>query len=218
MIIVCDKCERRLEVDDELIGRKITCPNCGDVNTVRAPGAGVHEAPPVAIDTKRVDRAAAAGLPPDFGPEQRVMLVRPAVYRSRPLLALLLALLVVGGIAVGSLAFGGVVTAPAGIPAFIGAGICLLILLGWKASRLDAALEVTTKRTVERIGFFSKRTTEVMHDDIRNVQINQSFFDRLLGIGELGISSSAQDGIEIVMRHVPDPEKIRKTIDLYRPI
>lgn len=207
----CDKCGVRLEVDDAQAGQRVTCPKCGDVNLM--PGAG--GSPPVAAVRK--DRAAEAGLPPDSGPEQRVLHVRPAMLRARPMTFLLLVLAVLGGAAGVAAGFTGV-----GLPAAIIGGVVLaiaaIILLVWKIKTLGAALEVTNKRTVERRGLFSKATSEVLHDNIRNVQITQTFWQRMWRVGKIGISSSGQDGIEIELNDMPRPDNIRRVIDLYRPL
>jgi uncharacterized membrane protein YdbT with pleckstrin-like domain len=84
--------------------------------------------------------------------------------------------------------------------------------------RLGAAFEVTTKRTVMHRGFFSRATSEVVHDNIRNIQVDQTFLQRVFGVGRIGISSSGQDGVEIQVNHLREPDKLREIIDLYRPI
>jgi hypothetical protein len=217
----CDRCEKTLEVPDDLEGKKIECPACGDVNQVpwregpgprAGAGAGVARAAPMR------DRAAAAGYPPDSGPETRVMLVRPVVFRSRPLRSLLVLALMIAGAA-------GIVTVGWVRPmmmlawasgAALGAG--LVTVLAWKVATLTESLEITNKRTVERRGLLSKATTEVLHDHVRNVQITQTMWQRVWGIGRVGLSSSAQDDVEIVMNGLPSPEKIKRVIDLYRPM
>jgi uncharacterized membrane protein YdbT with pleckstrin-like domain len=94
----------------------------------------------------------------------------------------------------------------------------VVFVLAWKVSSLSEGLVITNKRTIERRGLLSRATTEVLHDDIRNVQVTQTFLQRLLRTGRLGLSSSAQDDVEIVMDHVPDPERVKRVIDLYRPL
>jgi hypothetical protein len=42
--------------------------------------------------------------------------------------------------------------------------------------------------------------------------------NRMFDVGTLGISSSGQEGIEIVARNIPHPEEVKRTIDLYRPM
>ena len=63
--------------------------------------------------------------------------------------------------------------------------LCLLfrlgaiILLYWYIKCLCATLTVTNMKTILRKGLLSKYTTEVWHHDVRNVQIQQSFFQRM---------------------------------------
>jgi len=222
--VTCDKCDREISFEDALAGQKVECPHCGDVNrlpgagavSAEAPGAGAREQPSEA--GKRRDRAAEAGYPPDSGEEQRVVRVRRCWVRSRPA------------------AFTGVViialAGPAGLiwsvnaehPAWVRwvwpiVTLAAIGVLGWWwVERLGEVLEITNKRTIARHGLLSRSTSEVVHDNIRNVQVDQSFWQRIWGVGKLGISSSGQDGIEIEMNHLRQPDKIRRVIDLYRPL
>lgn len=209
----CDRCERPLEVDDSLGGQKVECPHCGDINL--APKAAV--APPQAA--ARVDRAAAAGYPPDHGPEQLVLRVRPAMLRARPITFLSLTLALLAGVGC-AIWFGALGHTPQWVmwPGIVVAAVAAGVLGWWKFQTLGAALEITNKRTIERRGIFSKATSEVLHDSIRNIQIEQTFWNRIWGVGSLGISSSGQDGIEIQVSDLPKPVEIRKIVDLYRPL
>lgn len=218
----CDRCERSIEVGDDKAGQKVECPYCGDTNVMPArPAMASTPAPSVSAERQaRMDRAAAAGYPPDHGPEQRVLMVRPAWVRSRP--AQFFAALIV---ALAGLVFGAIhLINPQAVPMWA-AIIAVLALVGcgglivfWWFVSLSAALEVTNKRTVSRRGLFSRSTSEVLHDNIRNVQIEQTFWQRMWGVGSIGISSSGQDGIEIQMERIPGPQKLQQVIDLYRPL
>jgi hypothetical protein len=205
--LACDNCGKVLEVPESAGGQKIKCPACGDVRIVprgKAPGED--------------DRAAAAGYPSANGPEQRVMMVRQAMFRARPFLFLLLVVVLLGGVAAGvyfgfwtkqmPYAWGGVGAAALGLAAFV----------VWKLRTMETSLEITSKRTIERKGLFSRFTSEVRHQDIRNLQVTQSFFERLMGVGRIGISSAGQDDVEIVADDVPSPDRIRQIIDLYRSL
>ena len=94
--------------------------------------------------------------------------------------------------------------------------IGLIVLLIWWLRTLGTTLTVTNKRSVFRKGLLSKRTTEVRHQDVRNIQITQSFFQRIFGVGTIGISSAGQAGIEIEAHGMPNPEKVKQIIDKYR--
>jgi uncharacterized membrane protein YdbT with pleckstrin-like domain len=131
------------------------------------------------------DRAGAMGLPPDAGPEQEIMVIRPSMSRAHPFLAI----------------------------CTLGLGILPLWI-----KCLGERIHVTNKRTILRKGLFSKTTTEVLHDHVRNIQVSQSFWNRVFDVGTMGISSAGQEGIEIVARNIPHPEDIKKTIDAYRPM
>ncbi|MCA9304259.1 MAG: PH domain-containing protein [Phycisphaerales bacterium] len=218
--IQCDNCEEVLEIADELAGTKYPCPHCGDINRVPAAATIESKVDPTGTPrtSERVDKAAAAGYPPDTGPEVRVMKVRRCWARSRMIrfaLAVLVAL--VGAV--------GLVWVPVTdqvgwyyalfVPMTLG---MLGLIAWWWVARYTASLEITTKRTVMHHGLFSRSTSEVVHDNIRNVTVDQSFLQRVYKVGKLGIASSGQDGIEIQVNHLPAPDKLREIIDLYRPL
>lgn len=232
--IVCDRCEREIQFGDDMGGRKVECPHCGDVNRVPGvpdaadPGAGNGVVPASAVATSvaspdtsgsaRPDRAAEAGLPPDSGEEVRVRLVRRCWFRSRPLAWTGAALAALGGV---TGIVWGLIAGHAPWTGWLWAAVSLAgsgTLAWWWIVRFTTAVEITNKRTVAKIGLFSKATSEVVHDNIRNVQVTQSFWQRLFGAGTLGLSSSGQDGVEIEVSHLPRPDQLRKIIDLYRPL
>ena len=179
----CDRCEKTMEFDDRLAGQRVECPYCGDVNVLPAGNSGSVSGGAGSGRSATRDAASAKGLPPDHGPEQDVMKVRPSMWRSHPFLTLLT----------------------------LGIGTFLLSMTHWGDS-----LRITNKRTILRRGLLSKSTTEVVHNDIRNIQIHQSFLNRVFGVGRLGISSAGQEGIEIVMDACPRPDRIKEVIDIYR--
>lgn len=164
----CDNCERVLEFPDDKAGEKVACPDCGDVNRLPASMS-----------------AEAAGLPPDAGPEQEVLVLRPCMWRAHPFLTVFTL------------------------------GIATFIL--W-VRHLGERITVTNKRCIWRRGFLSKSTSEVLHDHVRNIQIDQSFLNRVFNVGQVGISSAGQDGVEIQAFAIPRPMEVKKTIDHYRPM
>jgi uncharacterized membrane protein YdbT with pleckstrin-like domain len=194
------------------MGQKVTCPNCGDVNVIRSLG---NAAP-------STDRAAAAGYPPALGPEADVILVRPAMFRARPLRFLILSLLLIGG-AVGAVFFtaggtAGGANIPLAVTCATAGVLAFLWLMVWKIHTLGESLQITTKRTIDKHGLFSKDTSDVLHVDIKNIQIKQTFLDRLWNVGQIALSSSAENEEEIVIKNIPNPEKVRQIIDLYRQL
>jgi len=98
------------------------------------------------------------------------------------------------------------------IPVVLG----IIILFVWWLQTRAETLIITNKRTVQRRGIISKHTSEVLHRDIRNIQISQGAFQRIFGTGDIGISSAGQSGIEILFQGVRDPGKLHKLIDQHR--
>lgn len=204
--LVCDRCDKQFDTDAPP-GEKVQCPFCHDVNIVRTPAKGTP------ADGPAGDRAAAAGYPPALGPEVEVLRVRVAMLRARPFSFLGLWCGLVGSCVAGVLFF-------ALLPVAIGCGVvavaCLLALLVWKIKAMHDKLRITTRRIIDRTGLLDKNTSEILIKDIRHVVIRQSFWQRIWGVGELAISSAADDGVEIFMKDVPKPEDVKRVIDLYR--
>jgi uncharacterized membrane protein YdbT with pleckstrin-like domain len=92
-------------------------------------------------------------------------------------------------------------------------GVGLLILLCWWLQCWATSLTVTDQRVTLRKGILSKYTNDVMLADIRNVQVGQNLFQRLFGVGSIGVSSSGQAGMEIEVNGIPSPQKIKTIID-----
>lgn len=213
--IQCDNCDKLLEIEDELSGTKYPCPECGDINRVPEQ-TSIEREPMESAD--RADKAAAAGYPSDTGPEVRVMKIRRCWARSRVIRFALAVLIGLVGLI-------GLIWVPVTDQAawyyalFLPMTLAAIALISWWwISRYMASLEITTKRTIMHHGLLSRSTSEVVHDNIRNVTVDQSFLQRVYKVGKLGIASSGQDGIEIQINHLPDPDKLREIIDLYRPL
>lgn len=90
------------------------------------------------------------------------------------------------------------------------AGIVLSI---WYLRCLMSTFTVTNKRTTLRTGILSKAINEVWHADVRNVQLSQSFMQRIFGVGTIGISSSGQSGVELTISGIGQPYKAKQVID-----
>ena len=95
-------------------------------------------------------------------------------------------------------------------------GIGFVFLIVWWIRIKGTLLTVTSERTILRKGLLSKSLNEVWHRDVRNVQLEQRPVQRLFGVGRIAISSAGQDGVEIAVDGVRDPERIKGIIDAHK--
>ncbi len=89
----------------------------------------------------------------------------------------------------------------------------LFMMFAWWLRCKGTTLTVTNKRTRLRRGILSKSISEVWHSDVRNVLLEQTFFQRVFGVGRIGISSAGQSGMEISVSGISDPERVKRLID-----
>lgn len=94
------------------------------------------------------------------------------------------------------------------IPVF---GLGLLILLSWHLQNKSSKLTVGEREILFEKGLLSKERSEVNISSIRTTKVNQSFFNRIFGVGSIEIYT-AGDTPEIVAKGMPDPNKIRELI------
>ena len=204
--IACDNCELVFEVEPAEAGGKASCPECGDVNRVPAKVPQGHAA--AGPGTPHADRTS----------EQEICVVRPAMFRAHPLRGALLALLLIGGgvLAIWAVSAEAVPSGLAWLGIAMTAGAVGWWLVWYLTVHLWIKLRISNKRTIRRQGIIRRHTSEVLHDHVRNIEIKQSFVQRMFDVGYLGISSSGQDGIEIEIIDIPAPYKVKALIDEYR--
>jgi uncharacterized membrane protein YdbT with pleckstrin-like domain len=123
--------------------------------------------------------------------EETVYVASPSMFRNRP--------------------FGFVL---ASLLSLVGVGIPIMIV--WFLRCRSTELTVTDMRTRLHRGWLSRSITEVWHRDVRNVQLHQTFFQRLFNTGRIGVSSSAQAGVEIDVSGLRHPDTIKELIDKHR--
>lgn len=92
-------------------------------------------------------------------------------------------------------------------------GVGLIILFVWWLKCKATTLTVTTEQTTLRKGILSKYTNDVFHSNVRNIQVGQTFFQRMFDVGYIGISSAGQAGLEIEVQGIPHPHQVKDLID-----
>jgi len=87
-----------------------------------------------------------------------------------------------------------------------------------KVRSLGTQIRITNKRLIDRDGFLQRRVSEVLHRDVKNVRVDQSLRERVWRVGSIAIFTGGEEEPEVYMRDVPDPERVRQIMDLYRPM
>ncbi len=113
--------------------------------------------------------------------------VRPSMFRNRPVVFVLCVLLA---------------------PLLVG----LVILIIWRLDVLKTRLVVTNRSSTLIKGILSKRMTEVPHNEVSFLEVTQSFGQRLRGVGTIAISSNAQEGVEIQVDGIVNPNRVAEII------
>ena len=199
----CDACERSFPVDPA--AGKVPCPYCGDINRIG--------------DVQPATASRSAGPANSDGAVESVLrTVRPALVRGHPLASAGSCGLAAGGAGLVILALTG------GVPHWtwwIGLATGL-VGLGWASwifvlgHRWDR-LKITDRRTIDERGIVMRRTSEVLHAHVRNIRITQTFWQRIVRVGDVEIDSAAGDGTaDIRISNIPDPDGIKRLIDRYR--
>lgn len=218
-MIQCDKCEREFDVPKNFAETKIPCPFCGDIN--RVPERTGHSTAAAKSPTQASGgavRSAPVKSKPKDDAERTICTVRPAMFRAHPWKYTALVLLILGGITLVVLSLASVVAWPWLIWPGLLIGVVGLVWFGawWMVVHYWTKLIVSNKRTTRHEGIIKRHTTEVLHDHVRSVDIQQTLMERILGVGTVGIDSAGQDSVEIVMKDIPKPYEIKKVIDTYR--
>ncbi len=82
-------------------------------------------------------------------------------------------------------------------------------IIGW-IKRNTTVLRIFPRRiTVER-GWLSKCYQDYNPNDIRSIDVDQSFFQRLVGIGDITFSTAATVEAAEELKSIPDPKGIRE--------
>jgi len=138
----------------------------------------------------------------------------PAWFRQRPGAFVFNGILVFAGGCLLPFTLGWSWPLPVGLAILVGL-LALRFVVWWLAS-VATTLTVTSYRTTCRSGILSRKTSEVRHIDVRNLQVNQTLFQRIMGTGSIGISSAGQGGVEIFVAGILDPERVASIIRGYQ--
>jgi uncharacterized membrane protein YdbT with pleckstrin-like domain len=89
--------------------------------------------------------------------------------------------------------------------------VCLLWFLVSLAQWATTYFVLTSQRVIYRSGLVSKKGTEIPLDGISAVLFSQRVFERMLGLGDVTIQSSAREG-DAVFDDIRRPSQVQKAI------
>ena len=89
-------------------------------------------------------------------------------------------------------------------------GIFVIIYI-W-LERKGTLYRITNKRIISQKGVFSKAREDISIKDIRAINVNQSFRQRIVNTGNISIVTAAGGQGYEIMRNVKDPDTVRETI------
>lgn len=90
-------------------------------------------------------------------------------------------------------------------------GVGLLILLWWYLQCKSSTLTIKERDILYEKGLLSKSRVEFAIAGVRTVKVNQSFSDRIFGVGSIQIYT-AGDQPEVEVKGMPDPNRVRELI------
>jgi len=94
------------------------------------------------------------------------------------------------------------------IPAVVGIPLLIWAIL----DRRRTVYTVTSRRVIQKRGIIGSYLSEVDLEDIRNVIVEYGVTDRLFGIGNIGVATAGQGGIEVKLLGCSNPEGVRQLI------
>lgn len=209
LIYECPHCHKKIPISEGVIGEKVDCSNCGRPFSTEAPSAkligvaGAGQTDALEVQTKADD-------------EGRSRKIHPTVFRRHLGGTLLNALLFLAGLAAIGSSFSFGPLGQDGLPLLIGGAILVLLpgffLLKWFLISRTTYLVLNADRVIYRYGIVQKHTMEIRHDDVINIAVDQNWKERMLNFGDIGLSSAADDGMEIVIHDIPNPSEVAEFI------
>ena len=143
----------------------------------------------------------------DLHPGERV------VFEGHPSWRALLAFYGTGAVA--ALVVGVVVglAASAGIGIVVGLALFAVLVVVGYVRRMGTRYLVTTQRLSIRRGLLSRHVQQTRIERVQNVNFEQSFLERLLGVGTVDFDTAGTDDSEFRFVGVADPAGISAVVD-----
>lgn len=186
-------------------------------------GLGEHfPAEPVAVATKPPEKKMFTDSPPEWmssptptvspveapAGEAVIMRGRPSLWRGRPALAATLVsmpLVILLGWMLIPYPYAYILVVPLWVLWI--ARVCYALYYVYSFEYV-----ITTERMSVKKGILTRSVVEVRHKDVRQLSVDQSLPQRVLGTGRIQVSSAAMSGAEIDIDGITGPDKIAAEI------
>ena len=86
------------------------------------------------------------------------------------------------------------------------------LIKGW-LERVATLYTITDRRIIIRKGILSRHERAAHIDRVQNVNLTQSFFDRLFGVGTLDFDTAGTEDSDFKFGGIADPDELRQKID-----
>ena len=200
----CPKCGEGLSAPDSLAGQSETCPECGNVATVPAPPTPTAPLPSsIPQPTPLKALAEAPSKPSGTG---------KVLWRGSPSWESFLGFYI---LAILTGLVGLWMAMSAQVRPVVGTALMLLgglIVMSVEFYRAFTKYRITDQIVYLQKGVLMRTTTEVPVAHLREVKLKQGMFERMLGVGSLGFSTSASSDMEIIWRGVRSPGHVRDLV------
>jgi uncharacterized membrane protein YdbT with pleckstrin-like domain len=88
----------------------------------------------------------------------------------------------------------------------------VFVVLRTLIARRSLSWSLTSERLIERRGLFSSNRREIELADIRSVEVDQRFIQRLLGLGNITVASAASADFLIRLEDISNPDAIAEQL------
>ena len=75
--------------------------------------------------------------------------------------------------------------------------------------RYSWAYTIDSETIESREGLIARKVKSIRVQDLRNINVNQSLLQRIMGVGDVEFSSAGGSGVEVTFRGVDDPLKVK---------
>jgi uncharacterized membrane protein YdbT with pleckstrin-like domain len=90
--------------------------------------------------------------------------------------------------------------------------IPIIIIAYILLDRASAEFKVSTKRIMCKYGVLSRRTCELEINDIRSINVSQSFLQRIIGVGNIEFTTAAGPIKEAIIMKIDRPDQLKEQI------